>query len=124
MRLNQVTVAAHDLAASIALYETLGLTLIVRAEHYARFECPDGEPSTLSLHLDPEAVGSATVVYFEDDDLDATVEKLGAAGLVFETQPTDESWLWREARLRDPAGNPVCLYRAGEARRFPPWRIA
>jgi catechol 2,3-dioxygenase-like lactoylglutathione lyase family enzyme len=123
MRLNQVTVAATDLAASIAFYETLGLKLIVRAEHYARFECPDGEPSTFSLHLDPGAAPSGTVVYFEDDDLDATVEKLAAAGLVFETPPTDESWLWREARLRDPAGNPVCLYRAGDARRFPPWRV-
>ncbi len=27
------------------------------------------------------------------------------------------------ARLRDPAGNIIFLYRAGEARRFPPWRM-
>jgi len=40
MRLNQVTVAARDLAASIAFYHTLGLKLIVRNDHYARFECP------------------------------------------------------------------------------------
>jgi hydroxymethylpyrimidine/phosphomethylpyrimidine kinase len=31
--------------------------------------------------------------------------------------------MWREARLRDPAGNIVFLYKAGEARRYPPWRI-
>jgi len=25
--------------------------------------------------------------------------------------------------LSDPAGNTICLYQAGEMRRFPPWRI-
>ena len=128
MRLNQVTAAARDLAASIAFYETLGLRLIVRNDHYARFECPDadgGEPPTFSLHLDPDARGvTATVIYFEDDDLDASVTRLKAAGLVFDSDPADQSWQWREARLRDPADNAVCLYRAGAIRRFPPWRLA
>ena len=32
--------------------------------------------------------------------------------------------MWREARLRDPDGNIIFLYKAGEARRFPPWRMA
>ena len=32
-------------------------------------------------------------------------------------------WLWREARLRDPSGNVVCLYHAGDYRRHPPWRV-
>ena len=27
------------------------------------------------------------------------------------------------AVFTDPAGNRVCLYRAGEVRRFPPWRL-
>lgn len=127
MRLNQVTVSARDLAASIGFYETLGLRLIVRSEHYARFECPDeggGEPPTFSLHLDPDTKGvSETTVYFEEDDLDAAVQRLKAAGLVFEHGPVDQTWQWREARLRDPAGNLICLYRAGEIRRYPPWRL-
>src|SRR5512146_1640 len=127
MRLNQVTVAARDLAASIAFYEALGLKLIVRDDHYARFECPDadgGEPATFSLHLDPTTSGvTGTVVYFEDDDLDATVRRLTGAGLTFDSLPIDQTWLWREAYLTDPTGNRVCLYRAGEARRFPPWRL-
>jgi len=42
MRLNQVTVAATSIPESIAFYETLGLKLIVRADHYARFELPEG----------------------------------------------------------------------------------
>lgn len=127
MRLNQVTASARDLAASIAFYEALGLRLIVRADHYARFECPDadgGQPATFSLHLDPQAAGvTATSVYFEDNDLDATVVRLKAAGLAFDSGPEDQRWLWREAWLRDPAGNRVCLYHAGDTRRFPPWRV-
>lgn len=127
MRLNQVTASARDLAASTAFYQALGLKLIVRSDHYVRFECPDadgGEPATFSLHLDPEAAGvRQTSVYFEEDDLDATVARLKAAGLTFDSDPVDQSWLWREAWLRDPTGNAVCLFNAPKTRRFPPWRL-
>jgi hypothetical protein len=41
----------------------------------------------------------------------------------FDSGPEDQSWLWREAWLRDPAGNRLYLFFAGENRRFPPWRI-
>jgi catechol 2,3-dioxygenase-like lactoylglutathione lyase family enzyme len=123
MRLNQVTVSARDLDASIQFYRTLGLRLIVKSDHYARFECPDGG-STFSLHLDPDARGvSETTVYFENDDLDGEVRRLKAAGIAFDSDPADQRWLWREAYLRDPAGNRICLYKAGEIRRFPPWRL-
>jgi catechol 2,3-dioxygenase-like lactoylglutathione lyase family enzyme len=124
MRLNQVTIAARDLDRSIAFYRTLGLRLIVRSEGYARFECPDGE-STFSLHLDPKAQGvSETLIYFEDDDLDGLVARLKATGLSFEADPVDQRWLWREAYLRDPAGNLICLFHAGPNRLYPPWRLA
>jgi catechol 2,3-dioxygenase-like lactoylglutathione lyase family enzyme len=123
MRLNQVTVSARDLAASIAFYRTLGLKLIVRNDQYARFECPDGD-STFSLHLDPAAGGvKETTIYFENDDLDAMVQRLKAQGIAFESDPVDQTWRWREAYLRDPTGNVICLYQAGEIRRFPPWRL-
>ena len=52
MRMNQVTVPATNIAASIAFYQALGLRLIVRSDHYARFECPDsdgGAPTTFSM---------------------------------------------------------------------------
>jgi catechol 2,3-dioxygenase-like lactoylglutathione lyase family enzyme len=123
MQLNQVTVSARDLGASIAFYSTLGLKLIVKNDHYARFECPDGG-STFSLHLDPEARGvRETTIYFENDDLDGVVARLKARGIVFDADPVDQSWRWREAYLRDPTGNRICLYKAGEIRRFPPWRL-
>ncbi|PNB02333.1 bifunctional hydroxymethylpyrimidine kinase/phosphomethylpyrimidine kinase, partial [Pseudomonas sp. FW306-2-11BA] len=83
---------------------TLGLTQIVATEdaHYARFEAPGG--ATLSIEQ-----GAEPTVFFECADLDAEVARLQAAGLVFDQPPTDQPWGWREARLRDPAGNAVCL---------------
>jgi catechol 2,3-dioxygenase-like lactoylglutathione lyase family enzyme len=124
MRLNQITAPASDLAASIAFYETLGLKLIVRSAHYARFDLPEGE-ATFSLHVVEGGIprANAPQLYFEVRDLDLTFRDLQTAGVVFDAPPTDQPWLWREAWLRDPAGNALCLYHAGEHRRFPPWRI-
>jgi hypothetical protein len=36
---------------------------------------------------------------------------------------TDQTWLWREARLKDPDGNQLILYSAGKNRKDPPWKI-
>lgn len=122
MNLNQVTVTLTDYAASVAFYRALGLTLIVDAPpDYARFECPNG--ATFSVHRSVHPASRTTVVYFECDDLDERVRALEANSLSFQQAPRDESWLWREARLLDPAGNEICLYHAGDNRRFPPWRI-
>jgi hydroxymethylpyrimidine/phosphomethylpyrimidine kinase len=123
MNLNQITLPARDYAASVAFYRRLGLVQIVDAPpRYARFECEGG--ATLSIHAsDADAAASGVVVYFETEALDERVEQLQAAGLAFTSPPRDERWLWREARLRDPAGNEICLYHAGQNRRFPPWRL-
>ncbi len=55
--------------------------------------------------------------------MDARVRELEAKGLVFETQPEDQSWLWREAILTDPDGHKIKIYHAGENRIDPPWRV-
>ena len=118
--LNQVTVPAADLAASERFYRLLGLRQVVRASpRYARFETEGG--ATFSIATDPGY--TAPVVYFECGDLDVTVAYLQQQGVQFEQEPQDEKWGWREARLRDPAGNSVRLYQAGEMRRYPPWRL-
>ncbi len=124
MNLNQVTVPAVDVAASVAFYQALGLRLIVDSvPRYARFECPEGG-STFSVHWVEQApVTAGLTIYFECRDLDQNVTRLRQAGIVFDSGPEDQSWLWREARLRDPSGNEICLYVAGENRRYPPWRI-
>ena len=123
MDLNQVTVLVANLPVSVRFYQTLGLRQIVDSPHYARFECPDGE-ATFSLHIsDVAVVPSSTVIYFESNRLDELVRELEQQGITFDSQPEDQRWEWREARLRDPDGHPICLYHAGEFRKNPPWRI-
>lgn len=125
MNLNQVTVYTNKPAESIEFYKKLGLRLIVdSAPRYVRFECPDGD-STLSLHETQETALNASnmVLYFECENLNAKVEELKKLGLQFEQEPTDQTWLWREAYLRSPEGNRICLFYAGENRQNPPWRV-
>jgi hydroxymethylpyrimidine/phosphomethylpyrimidine kinase len=123
-RLNQVTLTVNDYAKAVHFYALLGLKQIVDSpeNQYARFETAGG--ATLSIQADPdEKVSATTAVYLECDDLDEQVERLARAGIPFEHAPRNQPWMWREARLRDPSGNIIFLYKAGEARRFPPWRI-
>ena len=122
IRFNQITLPACDYAASVAFYRGLGLTQIVDSpgNGYARFECPGG--ATLSVALDHATPGGAAA-YFECDDLDAALTALAAGGIAA-ALPIDQTWLWREAWLTDPAGNRICLYQAGENRRHPPWRLS
>ena len=123
MELNQVTLPATDVAASVAFYRTMGFELIVDAPHYARFKSTVGD-ATFSLHkVEAEPAASETVVYFECAELDEQVAALQAKGIQFTQEPRDERWLWREARLLDPSGNVICLYHAGENRLNPPWRV-
>ena len=123
MDFNQITLEAADFDQSLTFYLKLGLKLIVMSERrYARFELPSGS-STLSIHYADQPVIGNAVFYFEVDDVDQRHSELCDAGIMFDTQPTDEAWLWREARFSDPAGNKLCLYHAGLDRRFPPWRV-
>ena len=123
MNLNQVTVPSSNIPRAIEFYQTLGLKLIVESDHYARFECPNGL-STFSVHLTEELpTGAGISVYFECENLDEKEDKLIQKGLVFDVLPTDQSWLWREAYLKDPDGNQLILFFAGENRLNPPWRI-
>ena len=123
-RLNQVTLTVNDYAKSVDFYRKLGLRQIVDSpeNQYARFETGGG--ATISIQADPEEeIASTSAVYLECDDLDDQVDRLARAGIPFEHGPRNQPWLWREARLRDPSGNIIFLYKAGESRRFPPWRV-
>jgi catechol 2,3-dioxygenase-like lactoylglutathione lyase family enzyme len=125
MNLNQLTVPVQDVARSIGFYKTLGLRLIVEAlPHYARFECPEGD-ATFSLHqVNTPEIREGIWVYFETAELDDQVRQLQEAGIEIEELPNDKSWLWREARLKDPDGNQIILFWAGEYRKNPPWRLS
>lgn len=125
MNLNQVTIPVSELQRSTIFYEALGLSLIVNAPpDYARFECPSGD-ATFSLHHveNYTSTGAGAWIYFELENLDYTVTELTSKGFVFETQPEDMPWLWREARLKDPDNHQIILYFAGNNRKNPPWRI-
>jgi catechol 2,3-dioxygenase-like lactoylglutathione lyase family enzyme len=123
MAFNQVTIGCSDLVGSVSFYQKLGLRLIVNsaANGYARFEAPND--TTLSIHQGLP-VPAGAVLYFEHAQLDSWIDRLVDDGVFIDHPPADQSWGWREARLRDPAGNPLCLFWAGENRRFPPWRVA
>ena len=123
MDLNQVTIPCTNYEASVEFYKKLGLTQIVDSPpRYARFETPAG--TTLSIHsVEGQVTGDGTVMYFEVEDVDIAVQGLQEKGLEFDAPPTNQRWLWREAYLSDPAGNRVCIFHAGENRRYPPWRI-
>ncbi|HEY4070426.1 MAG TPA: bifunctional hydroxymethylpyrimidine kinase/phosphomethylpyrimidine kinase [Sphingomicrobium sp.] len=123
-RLNQVTVTGTNYERSVDFYRRLGLKQIVDSPDtgYARFETGGGV--TFSVQIDPdEKIVATTAIYLECDDLDQRVEQLARSGIAFEHGPRNQPWMWREARLRDPDGNIIFFYKAGEARRFPPWRM-
>ena len=103
-------------------YIKMGFLQIVDTPHYARFESQEGE-STFSLTLNTLRMFNPTVIYFEHEQLDELVVSLRSMGFVFQQEPTDTSYLWREAILKDPPGSKIILYWAGENRRSPPWRV-
>lgn len=122
MELNQVTLPVRDIGEAVRFYLELGFTQIVDSPHYARFECPEGD-ATFSLSLEEGEFRNGAVIYFESRRLDEWVAELKARGIRFDREPEDQRWLWREAVLHDPSGNKIKLFRAGEARRNPPWRV-
>ena len=80
MNLNQITVPVLDVETSIVFYLELGMQLIVKSRHYARFIVPDGE-ATFSIHkVDVLPKGEGVTVYFEDENLDKTVKQLVETG--------------------------------------------
>ena len=124
MNLNQVTIPSKDVYKATEFYKTLGLKLIVDAlPRYVRFECPEGD-STFSIHLEEELPkGKGAAIYFENKNLDKTVDKLISKGLKFDELPNDKTWGWREARLRDTDNNQLIIFDGGSYRKNPPWRL-
>ncbi len=121
MNLNQITLPVKDMKLATKFYRDLGFTQIVDTEHYARFECTEGD-SSFSLSLQESDFNSGVVIYFEHQELDTWVEDLKTKGFKFDQEPEDQTYLWREAVLHDPSGNKIKLYWAGVNRLNPPWR--
>jgi catechol 2,3-dioxygenase-like lactoylglutathione lyase family enzyme len=127
MRFNHITLIVSERERSKAFYTALGLAQLVDTPpRYARFTFPDGD-ATLSLEVTGDTPHQPSVhIFFECDDLDKKVAALKARGIAFYHEPTDMFYQWREARLWDPDGHDVRLYRDNLAncRLDPPWKIA
>ncbi|WP_179952124.1 VOC family protein [Marinicella rhabdoformis] len=121
MNLNQVTMPVRDMRAATSFYLKLGFIQIVDTAHYARFECPNG--ASFSLSLETEPFNNGATIYFESKELDHWVSVIKTKGVLFDQEPIDQDYLWREAVLHDPSGNKIKLYWAGEDRLNPPWRV-
>ena len=124
MNLNQVTIYSDKSVETVEFFQKLGLSLIVDSlPRYARLECPNGESTVSVQTADSVTPTNNIVLYFECERLDEEVARLKSLGLIFEEDPTDRDWLWRQAYLSDPNGNRICLFYAGENRKNPPWRV-
>jgi catechol 2,3-dioxygenase-like lactoylglutathione lyase family enzyme len=122
MELNQVTLPVNNMDDAVSFYLKLGFTQIVDTPHYARFACPDGD-SSFSLSLESDKFENKSVIYFEHEHLDELYQHLLQQGIQFVQPPTEQSYLWKEAILKDPSGNKIKLYWAGENRLNPPWKV-
>ncbi len=124
MRLNHVTIVVEDVERAAAFYIRLGLTQIVaNYPNYARLLAPEGN-TTLSLQRrEGTPSRSEASIHFEVDDVDQTIGKLEQEGVSVANLPVDQPYLWREAMLLDPDGNRIFIYRAGDNRINPPWRL-
>jgi len=122
MELNQVTLPVSNMDDAVGFYLKLGFTQIVDTPHYARFSCPNGN-ATFSLSLENEVFENKSVIYFEHEHLDELYQNLSQKGIQFLQSPIEQSYLWKEAILKDPSGNKIKLYWAGENRLNPPWKV-
>ena len=86
------------------------------------FSCPDGN-ATFSLSHENEVFENKSVIYFEHEHLDELHKNLSQKGIQFLQPPIEQIYLWKEAILKDPSGNKIKLYWAGENRLNPPWKV-
>ncbi|HVO53148.1 MAG TPA: VOC family protein [Solirubrobacterales bacterium] len=125
LTLSQCFVLAHDPDLAVAFYgDTLGLEqrndvakgdfrwITVGAASQPGVAIVitnylNGSPADQDALAALVAKGALNGVHFHTDDLDATFEKLQAAGAEIVQEPTDQPWGTRDCAVRDPSGNLV-----------------
>jgi lactoylglutathione lyase len=111
-----------DLRAALGFYrDLLGATVTYE------FPGPDGQPGYVGLELgsshlgigrDPEAAGEPNErfsLWVYADDCDAAIERLRAARVTIVSEPADQPWGERVARVLDPDGNMVIVGQSKSA---------
>lgn len=107
--ISAVTLTAHDMAASIAFYQSLGMTL--------RYGGPSAGFSSLqagNCHINLAAKPAATPAFwgriiFHVEDVDASHRQLLARGYISDTTPADALWGERYFHIRDPSGHALSI---------------
>ena len=125
LTLSQCFVLVHDPGQALAFYrDTLGLELrndVAKGEFRwitVGAESQPGVAIVLTNYLngspaDQDALaaliakGALNGVHFQSDDLDASFEKVDAAGVEVVQEPTDQPWGTRDFAVRDPSGNMI-----------------
>jgi lactoylglutathione lyase len=123
--------AAHDVDASLAFYEKLGLRESFRLNY------PDGSLMLVYLHVsgdrfleifpngpEPDAnrMHSFHHLCLLTDDLRADVERLRQQGIAINVEPKEGLDHNLQAWIRDPDGNAIELMQISDA--SPQWRTA
>jgi catechol 2,3-dioxygenase-like lactoylglutathione lyase family enzyme len=112
--LNAVTLVTADMAASVAFYETLGMTLAFGGPDAPFSTLRIGPTDFLNLQLDPgwsppSRVWGRVIVWV--DDVDAVHRRLLDRGIEPELEPADAPWGERYFHVLDPAGHEVSIAR-------------
>jgi len=112
--INAVTLVTHDMAASVAFYEALGLGLAFGGPAAPFSSLRIGSVDFLNLQLDeawvrPARVWGRTIIWV--DDVDAVHQRLLDHDIVPEAEPADAPWGERFFHVRDPAGHEVSIAR-------------
>jgi catechol 2,3-dioxygenase-like lactoylglutathione lyase family enzyme len=125
LTLSQCFVLVHDPDLALAFYgDTLGLELrndvakgdfrwitVAAASQLGvaivLTNYLNGSPADQDALAALLAKGALNGVHFHSDDLDASFEKLRAAGAEIVQEPTDQPWGTRDLAVRDPSGNLV-----------------
>lgn len=104
-------IGVENVPAVRAFYETLGFSPIYQFP-------PDGEPEYLTMERGSSSIGISAIGATEQDrfgfwiyvdDVDSTLERLRTSGAPVVTEPEDQPWGERVARIRDPGGHLVYL---------------
>jgi catechol 2,3-dioxygenase-like lactoylglutathione lyase family enzyme len=88
------------------LRDVLGLEHVDAGSGWLIFQLP---PAEVAVH--PAESSGAVELYLVCDDVDATVAELGARGVVFEGEVSDQGW-GRLTTIRLPGGGRLGLYEA------------
>jgi catechol 2,3-dioxygenase-like lactoylglutathione lyase family enzyme len=124
LKLSHTFIPVHDQDEALAFYrDTLGLEVRTDAPFDGFRWLTVGPPSQPDVEIVLEAVGmgrsaddqaklgellakgSLSAVFFMTDDLDATFEKIRAAGAEVIQEPMEQPYGVRDCAFRDPSGN-------------------